>query len=225
MEVSAAVAGVASDPAGTTDWVFRFGDFELHAAGLELRRGGNLVDADGLVLKLLRCLVRSAGQLVTKDQLVDEVWERRAVADNAITVAVARLRKTLGQDRAREFVVTVYGRGYRCVADVALERVARPSRTLLVPNQAPLPFVGRDAVLARLHRALADARAGYGRACLLMGEPGIGKTGVVEAFEREVGGPQLHVAWGYCREGGDTPPLAPWLRAVRELTSTIPRSE
>ncbi|HKP56997.1 MAG TPA: AAA family ATPase, partial [Polyangiales bacterium] len=216
-----------TSPGDAGDWVFRFGEFELHAAGLELRRAGTLIDADGLVLKLLRCLVRSAGQLVTKDQLVDEVWERRAVADNAITVAIARLRKTLGQDRGtREFVATVYGRGYRFVAEVALERAVRPApAALLVPTQAPLPFVGRDVLLGRLHRALADARAGYGRAALLMGEPGIGKTAVVEAFERDVSGPQLHVAWGYCREGGDTPPLAPWLRVLREVIATCPSAE
>jgi len=213
------VDAVAPSPSGPTELVYRFGDFELHAESTELRHGGGLVEADGLVLKVLACLVRSAGQLVTKNQLVEEVWERRAVADNAITVAVARLRKTLGQRRGTpEFVSTVYGRGYRFIADVIVVRAPRPtSGALALPSDAVLPFVGRDGVLERLHRALADVRAGYGRACLLLGEPGIGKTRVVETFERDVTAPQLRVAWGYCREGGDTPPLAPWLRVLREI--------
>jgi DNA-binding winged helix-turn-helix (wHTH) protein len=186
-----------------------------------------LVEADALVLKVLLCLVRAAGQLVTKNQLVEEVWECRAVADNAITVAVARLRKTLGQRRGTaEFVSTAYGRGYRFVADVALHRAPRPNAaSLTLPREAAVPFVGRDSVLDRLHRALADVRAGHGRACLLMGEPGIGKTRTVETFERDVSAPELRVAWGYCREGGDTPPLAPWIRVLREIFGTNCREE
>jgi DNA-binding winged helix-turn-helix (wHTH) protein len=218
---------VAPAPGGQTDLVYRFGGFELHAEGSELRHGGALVEADALVLKVLFCLVRSAGQLVTKNQLVEEVWERRAVADNAITVAVARLRKTLNQRRGTpELVTTVYGRGYRFVGEVVIVRAPRPSTTVLsLPSDAALPFVGRDSVLDRLHRALADARAGYGRACLLMGEPGIGKTRAVETFERDVSAPQLRVAWGYCREGGDTPPLAPWIRVLREILGAYSREE
>jgi DNA-binding winged helix-turn-helix (wHTH) protein len=207
---------------GPTELVYRFGAFEFSSEHLELRQENVLVEADALVLKVLACMVSRAGQLVTKNQLVDEVWERRVVADNAITVAVARLRKTLMQrQNGLEFVSTVYGRGYRFVAEVVVAQVARtPSAARTLRAEAALPFVGRDVSLDRLHSALADARAGHGRACLLIGEPGIGKTRIVEAFERDVSAPQLRVAWGYCREGGDTPPLVPWLRVLREVIDT-----
>jgi eukaryotic-like serine/threonine-protein kinase len=201
--------------------VYRFGAFELKVEPLELRCDGELMQVDLLVLRLLACLVRQAGQLVTKDELVAAVWERRAVADNAITVAMARLRKTLGQSAAQaDLISTVYGRGYRFAASVTEERrnIRRSEvQATLVHPLPPTPFVGRDTVLGALDLAFTDALSRHGRACLLMGEPGIGKTRAVEMFEARAGSKGAHVVWGYCREGADTPPLAPVLRTFREL--------
>src|SRR5437868_5096982 len=96
--------------------ILGFDEFELDPANLELRRAGEIIKADALVLRLLIALARNPDRLVTKDELVALVWEGRAVADNVITVSMARLRKTLGHQRGeREFVATVYGRGYRFV--------------------------------------------------------------------------------------------------------------
>jgi DNA-binding winged helix-turn-helix (wHTH) protein len=203
--------------------VYRFGAFELKVEPLELRCDGELMQVDLLVLRLLACLVRQAGQLVTKDELVAAVWERRAVADNAITVAMARLRKTLGQSAAQaDLISTVYGRGYRFAATVTEERrnIRRSEvQAKLVHPLPPSPFVGREAVLGALDLAFTDALSRHGRACLLMGEPGIGKTRAVEMFEARAIAKGAHVVWGYCREGGDTPPLSPVLRAFRELVN------
>ena len=225
MDVDAVTNSQAS---GASEAVYRFGDFELNAERLELRRANELVQADALVVRLLACLLRGAGQLLTKDQLVEEVWEGRAVADNAITVAVARLRKTLGKSEAgTDFVATAYGRGYRFVGKVSLVYAPRPNAAVLssLPTHSSLPFVGRDSVLACLRRSLLDARSGHGGACLLMGEAGIGKTRAVEAFELENASQQLRVVWGYCREGSDTPPLWPFLRVVREVMSFSSQTE
>ncbi|MET0343276.1 MAG: AAA family ATPase [Polyangiales bacterium] len=202
--------------------IFAFDDFELDAPRLELRRGGKLVKADALVLRLLSVLVRDAGELVTKETLVTEVWEGRSVADNVITVSMARLRKTLHHRRGeREFIATAYGRGYRFVRAVE----TRTTNELGIPR-SPSPrdtapaFVGRERVLGGLRQGLSLACAGRGRLCALIGEPGIGKTYVVEALERDLSRTTVRVAWGFCREAGDTPPLWPWLRLVREVTST-----
>jgi DNA-binding winged helix-turn-helix (wHTH) protein/tetratricopeptide (TPR) repeat protein len=199
--------------------VYAFADFELDPENLELRRAGELVDADALVLRLLRYLVRHAGRLVPKEELVQAVWEGRAIADNAITVSIARLRKLLAHQRGeREFVTTAYGRGYRFVCGVELrDAVRQRSGASIVPASPPAPFVGREHTLEQLRRAMQEARAGRGSACALMGEPGIGKTRVVEALERELTGTDVRVAWGYCREAGDTPPLWPWLRVLRDV--------
>jgi DNA-binding winged helix-turn-helix (wHTH) protein len=206
----------------TRETVYRFGAFELHADQLELRRAGALVQADALVVRLLRQLVQHAGTLVTKDELVAGVWQQRTIADSAVSVAMARLRKLLGESNDQtKFIATVYGRGYRFVAAVTVKRVGpRLAPLMAAVSEEESPFVGRDPVLESLHRALAAARTGHGRACLLVGEPGIGKTRAVEVFERQLVALQLRTAWGYCREGTDTPPLAPFLRMLRELAPT-----
>jgi DNA-binding winged helix-turn-helix (wHTH) protein len=123
--------------------ILGFDEFELDEARLELRRAGQVVKADALVLKLLAVLARNSGRLVTKDELVDAVWEGRAVADNVLTVSMARLRKTLGHRRGeREFVATVYGRGYRFVCE-AREAIVnadtKPARSRPPPPPSPGP--------------------------------------------------------------------------------------
>lgn len=207
---------------------FAFDDFELDGERLELRRAGKPIRADAVVLRLLAVLLWNAGRLVTKDELVDTVWEGRAVADNVITVSMARLRKTLGHVRSQhEFVATVYGRGYRFVREV-VERGERSGPTPAesgTSSEVEPPFVGRERVLERLQHALGESRAGRGRVCVLTGEPGIGKTRVVEALERQTSSPELRVAWGYCREAGGTPPLWPWLRLLREVMASYRASD
>lgn len=207
--------------------ILGFDEFELDPANLELRREGEIIKADALVLRLLIALARNPDRLVTKDELVELVWEGRAVADNVITVSMARLRKTLGHRRGdREFVATVYGRGYRFVRKVsARARTPSASPRLESAGDASAPFVGRERVLSRLRQAMGDARAGRGRLCALMGEPGIGKTRLIETLERELQGEQVRIAWGYGRESGDTPPLWPWLRMLREVMAAVPTQE
>jgi DNA-binding winged helix-turn-helix (wHTH) protein len=209
--------------------VFSFDEYELDAEALELRHAGKLVHADAMVLRLLACLVKNAGRLVTKDELVDDVWEGRAIADNAITVSVARLRKLLGHKRgAHEVVVTTYGRGYRFVPPV-VQRDARSDRPAGAAHGGERPghpiLVGREVVLEQLRRALDAARGQRGMVCVLMGEPGIGKTSVAEAFARELAGTDVRVAWGFCREAGDTPPLWPWQRLLAEISADAPARE
>jgi DNA-binding winged helix-turn-helix (wHTH) protein len=203
--------------------IFAFDKFELDGERQELWRERKLVKIEAVVIRLLIVLVRNAGKLVTKDELVDEVWEGRAVADNVITVSMARLRKTLVDKRGdREFVATVYGRGYRFVRPVQVRDRASWEPAIEVAallSPAP-PFLGRESVLRRLREAVSQARIGHGSICVLMGEAGIGKTRLVEMLESELGGPNLQLAWGYCREAGDTPPLGPFRQVLYEIANS-----
>ena len=203
--------------------IFAFDDFELDAETPELKRDGQPVKADVLVLRLLAVLVRNAGQLVTKQELVAQVWDNRAVSENVITVSMVRLRKTLGHGQGNELVSNVRGRGYRFVRPVTA-RAAQPAPLLAraLPSTAGPPFVGRERVLARLRERWQRAAAGQGGACVLIGEPGIGKTRAIEMVAREAEGDGLLVAWGHCREAGDTPPLWPFAQITRSLLARVP---
>jgi DNA-binding winged helix-turn-helix (wHTH) protein len=199
--------------------IYRFEDFQLNADQLELRRAGTHLRVDGLVLRLLRFLAQNAGRLVSKDELANQVWGVHAIADNAISVAVARLRKALGRKSdGAQYVTTLYGVGYRLDCQVTATEATETAPSLLACVREPRPlFVGRERVLSGLARALARSRGESGRICLVIGEAGIGKTSAVEAFAREAARSEVHVAWGFCREAGDTPPLDPWLRILREV--------
>ncbi len=79
-------------------------------------------------------------------------------------------------------------------------------------------FAGRDAELARLGAALADAAAGRGGGLVLIcGEPGIGKTTLAGTFARRARGQGAQVAWGSAWEDGGAPPYWPWVQVLRSF--------
>jgi predicted ATPase len=203
--------------------IFAFDDFELDVHKGELRRAGVPVRADALVLRLLEVLVRRPGELVTKQELSVRGWEGRAVSDNALTVAIARLRRTLEHEHgACEMLLTVHGRGYRFLRAVeVLESPAQPPTAGSVAR-APSPLVGRERVLEHVGAALSEAASGSGGLFVLTGEPGVGKTRVAETLAREATGLGFPVAWGYCRELGHTSPLWAVSGLLRSLIRQSP---
>lgn len=79
-------------------------------------------------------------------------------------------------------------------------------------------FVGRDAELAGLGAALADAADGRGGGLVLIsGEPGIGKTTLAGTFARRARGQGAQVAWGSSWEDGGAPPYWPWVQVLRSF--------
>lgn len=206
--------------------IYAFDDFELDAQRLELRRHGAVLKVDRVVLRVLAVLVRNAGRLVTKDELVEEVWDGRALTDNVLTVSMARLRRALQDRRGKhEYVVTIYGLGYRFVRPVASKLTgaeAAPLAVIDAASEGVLPMVGRSAIMAELTRGLAHARRGRGRLFALSGAAGVGKTRVVSALTDELGDETagFSTAWGFCRESGSTPPLYPWLQLSRKLLAS-----
>lgn len=209
--------------------IFCFDQFELDLESFRLRRGPEVVKMEPLVLRLLAVLVRNAERLVTREQLVTEVWESRSVPDNVIAVSIARLRRTLGEQRgARPFIVTVYGHGYRFERPVTV-RASRDQEVLPAPTASSAttrtPFVGRERTLARLRTAVAKLCKGRGRAFMVLGETGIGKTRLLEQVDHELTRTSVRIAWGTCRDGGATTPLQPWLRILAAVYESAPTEE
>ena len=147
--------------AGTpVDGCWRFGRFELQRDERRLLADGEAVALGARALDLLITLVESAGQLITRDQLLDRVWPGRVVEENNLSVQINALRKALGND----VVATVPGHGYRFVARIdnaSAPPAAAPAVLVSVPRQRthlPLrlaPLIGRGDDLAAL-QALVD---------------------------------------------------------------------
>jgi tetratricopeptide (TPR) repeat protein len=82
-------------------------------------------------------------------------------------------------------------------------------------------FVGRDRELDALSAALKQAHEGRGGVLMVGGEPGVGKTTLVERVARAAADAGSLVAWGRCWEGGGAPAYWPWVQAIRSLARDI----
>ena len=98
---------------------FAFEEFVLDCAAGELRRGETPVDLRPKVYELLEFLVRHAGRLVSKEELLNAVWDDTNVSDGSLNRTMAELRQMLQDDpRQPRMVETVARRGYRFIAVV-----------------------------------------------------------------------------------------------------------
>ncbi|HVN27021.1 MAG TPA: AAA family ATPase, partial [Candidatus Binataceae bacterium] len=82
-------------------------------------------------------------------------------------------------------------------------------------------FVGRERELAELSGALAEAPAGRGRTFLISGEPGIGKTRLMNEVSRFAAERGIRTVWGRCWEGEGAPAYWPWIQVIRSLVASL----
>ena len=99
---------------------FRFGECVFDGRSLALSVAGVVVKLERKQLEVLFYLLQHAGEVVTKQELLDEVWSGRILSDAVLTKTMARLRQALG-DEAQTIIKTVHGYGYRLVAAVQVE--------------------------------------------------------------------------------------------------------
>jgi DNA-binding winged helix-turn-helix (wHTH) protein len=101
-----------------------FADCELDVGRHELRRAGEVVPLEPQVFDVLAYLARQGDRLVSKNELLDEVWGDRFVSESALTSRIKSARRAIGDTgRDQRIIRTVYGRGYRFMAPVAEDRV------------------------------------------------------------------------------------------------------
>ncbi len=96
----------------------RFGDFELALDRYELRLRGRLMKVEPRVLEVLAYLVEHRRRIVSKDELIETLWEGASVSDAALARAVGQARRVLKDAEDSLYSIqTVYGRGFRFIAD------------------------------------------------------------------------------------------------------------
>jgi non-specific serine/threonine protein kinase len=97
--------------------LYRFGPFEFKPEQLQLRRGELLLKVEPKPLEVLAELVRNAGELVTKNELMDSVWAGRVVTESVIARCIAKLRTVL-DDESQTLILTIHSYGYRFTGEV-----------------------------------------------------------------------------------------------------------
>lgn len=103
--------------------LYRFDRFELDLARFELRAGEERIAVEPQVFALLALLVENRERMVSKDELVEKVWDGRIVSESAISSRIKSARQALGDDgRAQRFIRTIHGRGFRFAGEVEVAR-------------------------------------------------------------------------------------------------------
>jgi TolB-like protein/DNA-binding winged helix-turn-helix (wHTH) protein len=118
---------------------FRVADSIVDAAGNRLLRGSREIRLEPKVTQVLMHLAMNRGQVVSRNELERAVWTGMVVGYDAITNAIIKLRRALGDDpRSPHVIETISKHGYRLIADVgpaAIEDAAVPSTR--APTRAP----------------------------------------------------------------------------------------
>ena len=185
---------------------------------LRLDTAGNAqrIELKPKTFDVLRYLVDNPGRLVTHDELLEEVWPDAEVQQEVLKGHVLAIRKALG-DTAEEsrYILTLRKRGYKFIAPVRFDEVSGKHTRVRLGK-----FVDRAGPLSELREALRLARSSVPQLVFVTGEPGIGKTELVERFLEEIGGDDAtSVTIGRCIEGyGGREPHYPVLEALGGLT-------
>ena len=223
---------MASTAARSSPLHVRFGPFELDEANARLLRGGNALALSPTPFGLLCALARHPGVLLTKHALLDGVWGHRFVSDSVLKGAISDVRTVLEDDPQHpRFIETVQRRGYRFIAPLtdvsrALPLLGTDERTWLADRATSVEqrhtlFVGRARELASLRRAWSSVTSGKRVVFWIAGEPGIGKTALIDRFVAGLG--DIACAHGHCvQHYGSGEPYHPVLEALSELCRADP---
>ncbi len=224
---------------------FRFGDFTVDTDTVEVIGPDGVRDVEPQVFSVLQYLLEQGDRLVTKDELLENVWGNRFVSESALTTRIKQARRALDDDGNRQWAIkTVHGRGYRFVPEVErveqgapaagpteppdpTPRVApqRPSSTpaRALPDELRMesrrPFCGR--VEERRHgvdvllSAADDEPVGW---VWILGEPGIGKSRLAAELAADAHAAGHQVVFGRNSEDLRVP-YQPFVEMVGQLTS------
>jgi DNA-binding winged helix-turn-helix (wHTH) protein/predicted ATPase len=174
-----------------------FPPFRLDLVNEQLWREDQLVPLRPKTFAVLRFLVEHAGRLLTKEELLKGLWPDTRVSEGILKGYIRDLRDILGDEAQQpRFIETVPRRGHRFIGQVVSSQhsVASsplpPTQSSVLSPQHSL-VVGRETELAQLDRLFAKALRGERQIVFVTGEPGIGKTTLVEAFLAETRGWRL----------------------------------
>ena len=144
--------------------IYRFGPFELDMARFELRMDDEVCAIEPQVFTLLALLVENRDRLVSRDEIIEKVWDRRIVSESAISSRIKSARQALGDNGATQrYIRTIHRQGFRFVAQARATSAAGTGKggtgpdaaQAARPSIAVLPF--RHLGVPGPYAAIADA--------------------------------------------------------------------
>lgn len=170
---------------------------------------------------MLAYLLAHAGQLATKDELLNAVWPGVFVGEAVLKVAVREIREALGDDpNSPRFIETAHRRGYRFIGPVVESaKTHEISGSPVHTADSPERVVGRDDALSRMRARFEKVLGGERQIVFVTGEAGIGKTALVDTFARSIASDRsVRIGRGQCLEQyGTSEAYLPVLEAIGRL--------
>lgn len=199
--------------------IYVCGDVSVDSGNRRLTRNGDEIGLEPKAFAVLLALMDRAGELITRDALLDAVWGHRYITPATLNRVMSMLRRAFDDDADHpRFIHTVHGAGYRFIG--AIERVAvsrgearahfGPPPIAQLPAKLE-PLIGRDRELARLCAMLSEHRG-----VTVIGPGGMGKTQCALEVGRRCAGQFPDGVWFF--------DLSPFERAqdwVRALAATL----
>jgi DNA-binding winged helix-turn-helix (wHTH) protein/tetratricopeptide (TPR) repeat protein/ABC-type cobalamin/Fe3+-siderophores transport system ATPase subunit len=232
----------------------RFDTFELDERNARLTRGGVPVPLPPKAFAVLCALARTPGTLISKEALLDQAWGHQFVSESVLKSTISQLRAALDDDaKSPRYIETASRRGYRFIAPPA---AAQAAAAVLDPGHVAEasrggsgpPVVARGAALDRVQALWRTALQGRRQIMWIAGEPGVGKTTLIDAVAGQLEGaicargqcveqfglgepylPVLDALGALCRQDPALPPMvraiAPtWLLQLPWLSSEADRA-
>jgi DNA-binding winged helix-turn-helix (wHTH) protein len=169
-------------------FVFRFDDVEVREREFTLIKAGKVLTVEPKAFRALLFLLHNPQRLISKEELLHNVWGDTAVTEGSLTRCISLLRSLLGDDiRQPHYIATVATVGYRFVCRV---EVSQDDSVNVEVADKPIDFDGNDHVEAHANRAMAGAPAdpqAYPQALIGNDAAGDSESGRQEGGSRERG--------------------------------------
>jgi TolB-like protein len=145
--------------------IYRFGEFELDLARVELRAKGAVCPLEPQVFSLLVLLVENRERLVSRDEIIEKVWDGRVVSDAAVASRIKSVRQAVGDNgKAQRVIKTLHRKGFRFVAEVRaaqgtgmFDAAGDVKGEAWQAMQAAAPPVSRPSIAVLPFRLVGDA--------------------------------------------------------------------
>ncbi len=114
--------------------IYQSGNFSLDTGSYGFERDGIKQAIEPQVFDLLVYLIENRNRVVTRDELLDNLWNGRIVSDGAINARLKEARKAIGDDGKKQGLIkTIHRRGYQFIADISTSPEIAHELTVLIP--------------------------------------------------------------------------------------------
>ncbi|GAB4200161.1 MAG: hypothetical protein Tsb002_36160 [Wenzhouxiangellaceae bacterium] len=144
-------APIIVEPSANQHSICHFGEYQLDLGSRCLSHRGQPVDIQNQVFDLLAYLAQRPGQIISKDELLQQVWASPYLSDAAVARAVMKARSAVNDDgKSQSIIKTIHGRGFMFVAPVQVETRSPPPLPAMRPRSGRWPLLALALLLIGL---------------------------------------------------------------------------